>query len=143
MSTGSYNYDPTKLAEKGVDRMRFELGDTMVEGRNETAALTDEEITAALECHPSRWKRAKLMLLESLCRRFAYEVDTRTGPLTLDLQERAKLWRKDYEALKQEVSAESMTVYGFDQEADKRPPYFYAGMQENDRAEYAGGKHRW
>lgn len=143
MSTGSYNYDPTKLTEAGKDRMRFELGDTMVEGQSETAALTDEEINAALNCYPGKWKRAKLLLLESLCRRFAYEVDTKTGPLTLDLQERAKLWRKDYEDLKKEVSAESAVVPASLQKGGKRPPYFYAGMQENDRANYAGGKHRW
>lgn len=27
----AYNYDPTAVAEYGKDRMRFELGDTMVE----------------------------------------------------------------------------------------------------------------
>lgn len=143
MSTSGYNYDPTKVKEYGRDRMRFELGDTMVEGGPETAALTDAEIEAALESYPGKWKRAKLMLLESLYRRFAYEVDTRTGPLTLDLQERAKLWRKDYEDLKKEVSAESAVVPDSLQKGGKRPPYFYAGMQENDRAHYAGGKHRW
>ena len=143
MSTGSYNYDPTKLTENGKDKMRFELGDTMVEGGNETAALTDEEINAALESHPGKWKRSKLMLLESLCRRFAFEVDTRTGPLTLNLQERAKLWRKDYDELKKEVAAESAVVPDSLQKGGKRPPYFYAGMQENERAHYSGGKHRW
>lgn len=143
MAAGTYNYDPTRLTEMGKDRMRFELGDTMVEGGSETSALTDEEITAALECHPSRWKRAKLMLLESLCRRFAYEVDTRTGPLSLNLQERAKLWRKDYDALKQEVSAEGVVIPGFDQDVVHKPPYFYAGMQENVRADYPGGSDRW
>ena len=91
MAKGSYTYDPGKIAEHGMDRMRFELGDTMVEGLSDTTALTDEEIRAAIEVYPKSWKRAKLMLLESLCRRFAYEVDTKTGPLWLYMQERAKL----------------------------------------------------
>ena len=143
MAERNYNYNPANVLEPGVDRMRFELGDTMVEGGSDTAALTDEEIGAALSCYPEKWKRAKLMLLESLCRRFAYEVDTRTGPLTLNLQERAKLWRRDYEDLKKEVSVESSAVPDSMQRGGKRPPYFYTGMQENDRAHYAGGKHRW
>ena len=31
---GNYSYDPKKLEEKGMDLMRFELGDTMVEGKS-------------------------------------------------------------------------------------------------------------
>lgn len=128
-----YTYDPEKVREPGKDRMRFEIGDVMVEGLSDTTALTDEEIQAALDTHPDSWKRAKLMLLESLCRRFAYEVDTKTGPLWLYMQERAKLWRSDYESLKKEVSAESCSVPRFSGGAHGRPPYFYAGMQRNER----------
>lgn len=95
-----YTYNPENIREPGKDRMRFELGDTMTEGQADTTALSDEEIQAAIEMYPGRWKRAKLALLESLCRRFAYEVDTKTGPLWLYMQERAKLWRADYECLK-------------------------------------------
>lgn len=134
MAKGTYTYDPGKLTEPGKDRMRFELGDTMVEGLSDTAALTDEEIRAAIEVYPKSWKRAKLMLLESLCRRFAYEVDTKTGPLWLYMQERAKLWRADYDKLKKEVSAESVRVPGFSNGAGNKHPYFYAGMQQNERA---------
>ena len=72
----------------------------MVEGLADTTALTDEEIQAAIDAYPNKWKRAKLMLLESLCRRFAYEVNTKTGPLSLDMNGRAKLWKEDYDKLK-------------------------------------------
>lgn len=106
----TYTYEPEKIIELGKDRMRFELGDVMVEGGSDTTALTDEEIQAAIDAHPNKWKRAKLLLLESLCRRFAYEVDTKTGPLSLNMQERAKMWRTDYDKLKKEVSAESCRV---------------------------------
>lgn len=133
MANGAYTYTPGNLKEFGKDRMRFELGDTMVEGLSDTAALTDEEIQAAIESYPNSWKRSKLMLLESLCRRFAYEVDTKTGPLTLELQDRAKLWREDYEKLKKEVSAESVSIPKFGNGAYNKPPYFYAGMQQNER----------
>ena len=91
---GNYTYAPDKIQENGKDRMRFELGDTMVEGRSDTSALTDEEIEAAFKMYPDSWKRAKLALLESICRRFAYEVDTKEGPLSFSLNQRAKLWRE-------------------------------------------------
>lgn len=134
MAKGTYTYAPANIKEFGMDRMRFELGDTMVEGLSDTTALTDEEIQAAIEAYPKSWKRAKLMLLESLCRRFAYEVDTKTGPLQLYMQERAKLWRADFEQLKKEVSAGSCNVPKFGNGAHNKPPYFYTGMQQNERA---------
>ncbi|MCI8418855.1 MAG: hypothetical protein HFI33_15390 [Lachnospiraceae bacterium] len=134
MASGTYTYDAGKVIEPGKDRMRFELGDTMVEGNSDTTALTDEEIQAAIDTHSKSWKRAKLMLLESLCRRFAYEVDTRTGPLTLSLQDRAKLWREDYERLKKEVALESCSVLVARGRIPGKPPYFYTGMHQNERA---------
>lgn len=133
MAKGTYTYDPGGIMEAGKDRMRFELGDTMVEGRSDTTALTDEEIQAAIGLYPKSWKRAKLMLLESLCRRFAYEVDTRTGPLTLEMQERAKLWREDYDKLKKEVDAGGCGIPRLMGGMQGKPPYFYAGMQRNER----------
>lgn len=133
MAKGNYNYDPAKIVEFGIDRMRFELGDTMTDGGAQTSALTDEEIDAALTAHPKSWKRAKLFLLESLCRRFSYEVDTKTGPVTLGLNDRAKRWREDYEKLEKEVKLESYAVPEFDGSGSGEP-YFYTGMQENTRA---------
>ncbi len=132
-----YTYDPEKISEDGKDRMRFELGDTMVEGGADTSALTDEEITAVLERYPGRWKRAKLALLESICRRFSYEPDTKTGPLTFGFGERAKLWREDYEKLKKEIQNTSVAIpqTGIGQDGRPRPPYFYAGMMQNQEAE--------
>lgn len=131
--TKSYTYDPGKIKELGKDRMRFELGDTMVEGNSDTTALTDEEIQAAVELYPKAWKRAKLMLLESLCRRFAYEPDTKTGPLSLSLQGRAEMWRKDYEALKKEISTTSASVPLSACEGNGGEPYFHTDMQRNER----------
>lgn len=133
MPEPSYTYLPIDISGKTVSRMRFELGDTMVEGRSDTAALTDEEIQVAIDLYPKRWKKAKLMLLESLYRRFAYEVDTKTGPLTLSLQERAVMWREDYLALKKEIGLENCSIPSFTGDNNK-PPYFYTGMQENTRS---------
>lgn len=134
MANGSYNYDPADIKGQTVSRMRFELGDTMVEGGSDTTALTDEEIQVAIESYPNLWKRAKLMLLESLYRRFSYEVDTKTGPLTLNLHDRAAMWREDYLALKKEIQQESCSVPPFAGGAVDKPSYFYTGMQQNERA---------
>lgn len=131
----SYTYSPENIKEAGKDRMRFELGDIMTEGQADTTALSDEEIQAALDTYPGSWKRAKLMLLESLCRRFAYEVDTKTDSLWLYMQERAKLWRTDYEQLKKEVQAGSCSVpqTGGSKGNSSSPPYFYSGLHKNRR----------
>lgn len=134
MANGNYTYNPAEISEQTVSRMRFELGDTMVDGRSDTTALTDEEIQAAIENYPKSWKRAKLMLLESLYRRFSYEVDTKTGPLTLSLQARAAMWKEDYLTLKKEIQQESCSVPPFAGGTSNKPPYFYAGMQQNERA---------
>lgn len=133
MTGGTYTYSPANINEPGMDRMRFELGDVMTDGGAATTALTDEEILAAIDRYPKSWKRAKLMLLESLCRRFAYEADTRTGPLTLSMNDRAKLWREDYEKLKKEVEAESRSMPRLGGGKNNKPPYFYTGMHQNER----------
>lgn len=133
MANGTYTYEPANIRKPCKDRMRFELGDTMVEGGPDTSALTDIEIETAIELYPESWKRAKLMLLESLCRRFAYEPDTKTEKLWLYLHSRAELWRKDYEALKKELEVETCSVPKFSN-GSCNPPYFYAGMQQNERA---------
>ena len=65
MAERKYTYDPTKIKEKGKDRMRFELGDTMVEGGAETAALSDEEINAVLEMYPNKWKKPSWRYLKA------------------------------------------------------------------------------
>lgn len=132
MAEKTYTYDPTKISQHGKDRMRFEIGDTMVEGGAETAALTDEEINAVLDAYPGRWKRAKLAIVESLCRRFSFEVDTDVGPLSLGLQGRVTVWREMYKELKAETggyAAPSANTSAID-----KPPYFYTGMMDNPAA---------
>lgn len=132
----TYYYDVTKLSESGKDRMRFELGDTMTEGKEETCALCDEEYAAVLGMHKS-WKRAKLACLESIFRRFAYEPDTTTGPLSYGFAERARLWKEEYEALKSEVGKSSISIgaIGVQNSECRKPPYFYSGMLTMEESE--------
>lgn len=136
----SFTYNPERVGENGLDKMRFELGDVMVEGGRETAALSDEEYSAIIGSYQS-WKRAKLMCIESIWRRFSYEVDTTVGPLKLELQERANHWKKAYDDLKKEVPEDVLPTMG--------PPsletlgdgghYFYGGMHDNLAGGAAGG----
>ena len=133
--SATYSYNPERLKEKGKDLMRFELGDTMIEGREKTCALADEEYEATLSMH-KKWKRAKLACLESIFRRFSYEPDTSTGPLSFKFGDRAKLWQEEYEKLKKELSASSLSATAISaQSSCGKPPYFYTGMMSRDREE--------
>lgn len=140
----TYTYDPSNAGEYGIDRMRFELGDVMVEGRELTSALCDEEYRAVIpeKVHTKRqWKKAKLACLESIFRRFSYEPDTKEGPLSLSLGERAKLWQGEYEKLKTEleksaVSADAVSLLmGSSVSGSIQPPYFYNGMMSTEESE--------
>ena len=134
----TYVYEPDKITENGKDRMRFELGDTMVEGAAETCALCDEEYAAALSMYPNSWRRAKLALLESIVHRFFYEVDTKVGPLSLSLRQRAEAWKAMYDDLKAECAA--MGAPSANSKALFRPPYFYEGMHDNREMGTTRGK---
>ncbi len=122
----TYSYDVKNLADGGINQMRFELGDTMVEEPSKTAYLSDEEIQASITAYHGLWKRAKLALVGSLLARFSYEVDTRSGPVEWSLSQRYEVWRRMYDELKSEVRAEgcvpTMAKGGF------KPPYFSEGM---------------
>ena len=124
MAQLTYTYDASKIAEHGLDQMRFELGDTMVDGGVETCALSDQEYKAVIEAYP-RWKRAKLACVESILRRFSYEVNTKVGELNLSLSDRLDYWKKLYSDLKADVSASAPLA---NPAAINGDHYFYAGM---------------
>lgn len=141
---GTYQYDPGKISVYGKDRMRFELGDVMVEGTEKTCALCDEEYTAVIPERIStvrQWKKAKLQCLESIMHKFAFEPDTKVGPLSLSMGERAKLWKEMYDDLKKDlkasvVSAAAILPLAENPETGRiTPPYFYAGMMSHEEAE--------
>ena len=140
----SYNYDPSAIDEYNKDRMRFELGDTMTEGGVETCALCDEEYVSIIGSHvftARQWKKLKLRCLESIMRRFMYEVDTKVGPLSLELGERADRWRAMYNDLKKELDKGAASAASISALVDHpgtgeiTPPYFYNGMQSHEEAE--------
>lgn len=130
MSELSYTYDGTKISERGKDRMRFKLGDVMTDDGARNSYLFDEEIEAMIEVNKPSWLRAKLALVESVLRRFYYEVDTPSGPLRLSLSQRYAAWKVMYDRLKNEAGAAS-SLPNYAAIGKNRPPYFYEGMHDN------------
>lgn len=142
MARGTYSYDPTKIGERGKDRMRFELGDTEVGGEGQAAALSDEEYEAVLNAYPNKWRKAKLALVESIMRRFSFEVDEKVGPMTLSLRQRYEDWKAMYDQLKAEIAG--CTVPSANAAAINGDHYFYEGIHNNPNAggtELKGGGH--
>ena len=129
----TYSYDPSKLTENGVDRMRLELGDTTFAPGELTAALCDEEYQAIISQHKS-WKRAKVKCLEAILMRFAHQVNFSTDGVSYSFSSRVEFWKKLLEEAKRENStavprANPLALNG----GIGGDSYFYADMQTNHR----------
>lgn len=137
MAERSFTYDGSKIADGGLNQMRFELGDVFVEEPDKTAYLTDEEIGAMIAAYPDKWKQAKFELVKSLLFRFAPQVDTKAGPVEWSMSQQYEHWKSLYEELKKEVEAAGSIpeLPG----TQHMPPYFYRGMHDNH--ETIGGKY--
>lgn len=103
-SKRTYSYDPSKICDKGVDQMRFELGDTIVDLGDVTCPLCDEEY-AAMIGSTSSWKKAKVKCLKAIVMKMAYEVNTSTDGLSYSLSERYERWKAMYDDLKKDAQA--------------------------------------
>lgn len=132
----TYSYDPTKITEGGVDQMRFELGDTVIDMEAKASPLCDEEYNAIIEKYGKSWKRAKYECLNAICMKMAYEVDTSVGGLSYSLNQRYERWKKMRDELKKELAA----IGGVPRAGDPGSlmphggtPYFYNDMQANYR----------
>jgi len=128
----TYTYNPSEIGTNGKDKMRFELGDTVVEGGEVTCILSDEEYESVINAYqrgPKAWVIAKLKLLEAICRKLSYEVDTKIDVANYGFGDRAQLWKDMYEELKRTLSTPLLKVNYSD-----GGHYFYAGMLENNRA---------
>lgn len=129
----TYSYDPTKITENGVDQMRFELGDTVVDIEGVSSPLCDEEYTAILDKYGQSWRKAKLKCLEAIVMKFSYEVNTSVGGLSYSLDQRFERWKKMYdEAKKEEAAMGGLPLVGCP-DAISGAPYFYNDMQANIR----------
>ena len=130
----TYSYDPSKIAESGKDRMRFELGDTTFAPGELTAALCDEEYLAILSQYSVKWRIAKVKCLEAILMKFAHQVTMSVDGVSYSFSERVKLWK---DMLKAEKAKAYVAVPVANPKAligqEGRPPYFYEDMKSNPR----------
>ena len=132
----TYSYDPTKITEGGVDQMRFELGDTVIDMDQMASPLCDEEYKAIIEKYGKSWKRAKYECLNAICMKLAYEVTTSVGGLSYSLSERFERFNKMKDAAKKELAA----IHGVPRAGNPGSlmphggtPYFYNDLHANHR----------
>ena len=132
----TYSYDPTKLADGGVDQMRFELGDTVIDMDGITSALCNEEYEAIIKKYGKNWRRARYECLKAICMKLSFEVDTSVGGLSYSLSERYNRWKEMEAEAKRELDA----IHGIPRAGNTGSlmphggtPYFYNDMQANRR----------
>lgn len=89
-----FTYDPTKITDQGVDQMRFELGDTVVDMEGVSSPLCDEEYQAIISKYGTDWRMAKYRCLEAIVMKLSYEVNTSIGGLSYSLDQRYERWKK-------------------------------------------------
>lgn len=129
----TYSYDPGKLNENGVDRMRLELGDTTFAPGELTAALCNEEYDVLIkQCNT--WKKAKLKCLEAILMRFAHQVDFSVDGVSYSFSQRVEFWKNLRDELRKTSStgvptADPLALNGRVGGAS----YFYNDMQANPR----------
>lgn len=134
----TYTYDPTQITNGGVDQMRFELGDTVVDMNGISSPLCDEEYGAIIGKYGSNWRIAKLKCLEAIVMKLSYEVNTSVGGLSYSLDQRYERWKKLLEEDKKVVAG----IAGVPTAGDPNSliphgltptPYFHNDMQANIR----------
>lgn len=135
MAATTYDYDPSKIQEGGKDQMRFELGDTAIEGGRETCALSDEEYAAILKAHGKRgFSYAKYKCLEAIMMRMAYEADYSADGLSLSLSRRYDRWKELWSQAQKQYQFIAANPAALGDGRLDGGHYFRLGMNDNPRA---------
>lgn len=131
-----YTYDPTKCMDGGVDQMRFELQDTVVEMGGTASPLCDEEYQAVLDKHGHNWKMAKYVCLKAIVMKLSYEVSHSIDGMSYSLSERYSRWKEMMDEEKKSLSAVN-SVPRVGHPGSLMPhghtPYFYNDLHANRR----------
>ena len=127
----TYSYCAENITQNGIDKMRFELGDTMTEGGADTCILCDEEYIAMLAQHKT-WQKAKIECLKAIVMKLCYEVDYKVNDMSLSLSDRYKHFKNMLEEL--EKKQQSSAFMSKTATTKQTKTYFYLGMQENKKA---------
>lgn len=132
----TYSYDPEKCQDGGVNQMRFELGDTVLDLEGITSPLCDEEYKAIISKHGRSWRRAKYECLNAICMKLSYEVNTSIDGLSYSLSERYNRFK----AMRDEAKKDLAALGGIPRAGNPASlspnggtPYFYNDMQANRR----------
>lgn len=131
-----WSYDPTKITDGGMDQMRFELGDTVVDMGELSSPLCDEEYMAIIAKYGDRWRTAKLKCLEAIVMKLSYEVNTSVDGLSYSLDQRYERWKRMLDEAEAKEKAMSSVPRAGDPGSlmpHGRTPYFYNDMQTNPR----------
>lgn len=130
----TYTYHPDKCQDGGVDQMRFELGDTVVDMGGITSPLCDEEYKAILDKHGKNWRKAKYLCLDAICKKLSYEVNTSIDGLSYSLSERFNR----FDAMRKEAKKDLAAISGVPRAGNPASlmphggtPYFYNDMHRN------------
>ncbi len=127
----TYTYCAENIIENSVDKMRFELGDTLVEGGADTCLLCDEEYTAML-AQSKTWQKAKISCLKAIIMKLSYEVDYKVDNMSLSLSKRYENLKKMLKELEQQQTGALIGAMTYNE--TEKAPYFYLGMQQNPKA---------
>ena len=132
----TFTYDPTKITEQGLDQMRFELGDTVVDMEGISSPLCDEEYIAIIKKYGSNWRQARYRCLKAIVMKLSYEVDTSVGGLSYSLSSRFERWKKMLDEEKKALKGLAGVPRAGDPGSlmpNGGTPYFYNDMQANRR----------
>lgn len=126
---GTFSYDPSKIRDKSVNQMRFELSDVYVDDEVNTCMLSDEEYKAIIDDSKS-WKEAKIAILKQIIFMFSLEVDYTIDGLSLKLSDRYNRFKKMLDDLLKE---DALPLVDDSLLSGGGGHYFYYGMLENPR----------
>ena len=149
--SASYTYDPEQINYYGRNRMRFELGDTIVDGGRETCPLCDEEYDAVISrCASEKktWDDTKLECLSAIMMKMSYEVDYSADGMSLSLSKRYDRWKALYDEMKaKQDRGKNAPVAWFcgpnASNISSNKPYFTFGMHDNPQAGDTSCGHGW
>ncbi len=127
----SYTYDPTKINRDGVDRMRFELGDTVVDQGAIVSPLCDEEYAAMIAQYKD-WRKAKIACLRAIVMGWAHEVDTSVSGLSYSFSQRYDRWKKMLDEEETKLKA-ATGVPVVNKSSVSGRHYFYNDLHANPR----------
>lgn len=129
----TYSYNPAKLRENGMDKMRLQLGDTLVDGGGETCVLCDEEYTALIS-EARSWRQAKIACLKAILAKLAYEVNYSADGLSFSLSDRYQRFADMLKAESKGLQLPAANPASLGKGRLDGGHYFYAGMLNNPAA---------